>query len=256
MPITVVRGEPGDVERRSSVRDAVHAFRPPRRSRRVQHGAAEYGIHDVVGALAREHVRPRLEAGDVAVDHDLGLEPRCEVGGDRRPLGEASVRHKRSRVGIFDDVTGFITGQMPVDRREPQARPLHSSRHLRELGAVRTQQRDAVTGAHAAASQRPHECIGVRVRFRKRARAVLGDEGERVRSSPGPIRGQHAAVRRRVQGLDVVHETEAMRGSTPASPPIRSATPSSLCGPSRPRRARRTPRRCPPNPRTGSRRSP
>ena len=57
---------------------------------------------------AREHVVPRVEAGDLAADREARAQPRRELGGAGRHVREARVGDERGRVAVVDDVAGLV----------------------------------------------------------------------------------------------------------------------------------------------------
>ncbi len=182
----------------------------------------------------------------VAADGELRLQPRGEVGGCSCDIGEARVGDERGRLAVVDDVAGFLTGEVPVDRRQPEAGALRGRSGLDELGPVRAEQRDAVAVAHTPTAQRPRELVGVGVDFRQRAIAVRRAQRRRgpgtarpstTTGSPGP------PPRTALDVLSLVLECAV------------AVTRLILGDPSQLRPGRCIPRRCRPSPRTGSRRS-
>ena len=66
-------------------------------------------------------------------------------------------------LAVVDDVGRLLAGEVPVDRRQPQAGPLGRVEHLDELGPVGAHEGDAVARSEAPGPQRPDQAVAVGV---------------------------------------------------------------------------------------------
>ena len=69
------------------------------------------------------------------------------------------IHHECACLGVAHDVRHLVEGEVPVDRREPEAGSPARRPHLHELGPVPAHQRDAVTGPEPACPQALHELV-------------------------------------------------------------------------------------------------
>ena len=159
--------------------------------------------------------RPRTRAGpNRPHSHQVG------AAGLRRHLRvPAQVRRDDERLGfaVLHDVAGLVAGQVPVDRGEPEARPVGRVEHLDELGPVGAHEGHGVTGAKPAGAEGPGQPVHVGVEL-----------------AEGPVTGR--ADQRRPFGTRAAHQAWSMPAA--AAAPFSSGT---LTGP-RPRPSRPVPR--------------
>ena len=268
--VTVVTRRDREQRARGTVGHTAHTLGPPGRARRVEHGAAEGGILERRALVLAEHVVPALEARNLAADRDLRLQPGC---GRRGFLGrgrELRVRDEHRRFAVVDDVARFLPGEVPVDGRQPHAAARRGPRRFHEFGPVDTHERESVARFYAAGAERAHELVRVRVDLGKGAIPVLRVERDPIGLHARPVGPRRPFARRgeHCVSIDLSHG-----GSLPGPPSQRpecerpDARPAARSRPNawtfdggatrprrgllRPRRARRTPHPCRPNPRTG-----
>ena len=168
-------------------RRTVHALRSPRGARGVEHGGAERGVGDVAAVHARERIRPARVVRQLAADGDAQAQAR-DLRAARRHGGHARVEEQRLRLGVLHDVADVLGREVPVDRREPQARAVGGETHHRELAAVAAHQRHGVAGGEPRRAHASHQAVRLRVQFGEAHRALVRPQ----RDAPG-LRGGHRA---------------------------------------------------------------
>ena len=176
--------------------------------------------------------------------------PSASARGRRRRsrgIGEARVGDERGRLAVVDDVARFLTGEVPVDRRQPEAGPLRGRPWSRRTRA----------GSSRTARLRRRRALPV-LRNARASWLAWASTSASVRS-PCPERNATRSGNCSAQyDHSVPRSAAAFSASTSSAAGARmcsSVTRLILGDPSQLRPGRRTPRRCRPSPRTGSRRS-
>ena len=157
------RGRGGD-------RRSVDALRPTGRARRVEHLAAGRRVVDVVAGLgvdggvvgvetvlmvrsagAAGSAHGRLLAGAPDADGESHGALRCQRSGFLGDVQQRRVGDEGLGLAVVDDVARFLTGEVPVDRRQPEPGAQASGPRLDERGPVRAHQGHGVAVAEPAA---------------------------------------------------------------------------------------------------------
>ena len=134
-------------------------------------------------------------------------------------------RDERLRLAVLHDVARFFTGQVPVDRRQAQTRPLGRQQDLDELRSVGAHEGDAVPDLEPAGAQSPRQSVDVGIELGERAVPVGGDERRAVRDARRPPRDQQPLrVRLGLIHACNAHVPPSARHACVASP-TRSAPP-------------------------------
>ena len=123
-----------------------------------------------------------------------------------RDVVEASVGDEDLRLAVVDDVGRLLRGEMPVDRREPQADALGRGQHDGELDPVGDHGGDGVALTEAPGQQGVGQLIGVGVELGEcadAARVAGGHDGDRVGLAPGPVAERRTRRRRLHPRLEV-----------------------------------------------------
>ena len=157
-------------------RDLVlHALRPPRRPRRIQHPRA-------LELLVERHRRipvARGRVGLVAVDDarrrpSAASSPRGILStSSRRDIAQRVRDDEHLRVAVVEDVRDLVGVEMRVDAREEQPRALRRPTRLEVLDPVLHQNRDVIPEPQPRVQEQLRELIRAIVQLRVRDRLAL-----------------------------------------------------------------------------------
>ena len=174
-------------ERRAD-RRRLDALRPAGGAGRVEHPAAFGLVVDRSRGLRGEHGLVVVEARDLTADREpQGARLLPDVG---HCVGDAGRHHERLGAAVVDDVVHLVGGQVPVHRRDVEARVHRAPEHLEVLEPVVHHDRDVIAGVQACAAYRVRQAAGAFVELGVGAdRAALGVDrsrpvGRRLRVLP------------------------------------------------------------------------
>ena len=145
-------------------RDLVlHAFRPPRRSRRVQDSRSLELLLEGDGGKAVPRALVRLIAVDHLrriADHQPHLDARHLVDELRRDIPQRVARDEHLRVAVVENVSNLVRIEMRVDASKEKPRPLRRPARLEELRAVLHQNRNMIPKPQPRIKEQLRDLIG------------------------------------------------------------------------------------------------
>jgi hypothetical protein len=191
--------QPGEglrLAERAAPQRRLHALRPARGPRRVEHPRALALVADGFGGHRRHGVGVGLEAGEIAADGEAradAVEVGAHAGHRARQPG---VGHEGPGAAVGDYVAGLGCGQVKVDRRDIQAGAQRAPHDLVPGRTIHEQHGDPVAGPQPTGPQQLGDAVrgvlelAVGQRLAAGAHhegvlvAVLGDMGRRVLHGP------------------------------------------------------------------------